>query len=217
MCHSCDEKRPIGIVNQCSICPNRVKISNGSCGIIANCPGDKPLKGEDGECYSCDDPEGIFVLDCSVCPNRKIIRGHCSLSTCPVDKPMREEFGNCSSCDMLKYIPFIAEDQCALCPNRKVIKHINNGCALSSCPKDYPLQDLDGSCYSCDEPKGITLLSKNCSVCSNRSLIDEKCSWTNCPENYPVRGPYGECMSCERASHYAPRLREGYEEACWKN
>lgn len=175
MCHSCDEKRPIGIVNQCSICPNRVEISNGLlCGIIANCPADKPLKGENGECYSCDDLEGILVLDCSVCPNRTIIGRHCSLSTCP---------------------------------------------------KDYPLQDFRrGSCYSCDEPNGIELLSENCSICPNRSLIGKNyrsgknCSWTTCPENYPVRGSLGSCMSCEEALHYNynTESKRKYQELCLK-
>lgn len=56
----------------------------------------------------------------------------------------------------------IDADSCGMCENRKMFGEV---CVLN-CPADKPLQDENGSCYSCDE--GYRVKTKECSKCSNR-------------------------------------------------
>ncbi|MBQ6854157.1 MAG: hypothetical protein IJO11_01790 [Alphaproteobacteria bacterium] len=90
------------------------------------CPADKPLRGTDGKCYSCDDPGIITMADtttCSkVCPNRFNNTGtqkKCILcgvkGTIYAGKPMFDNVGNCYSCDYEKGFDMGATSGTAVC------------------------------------------------------------------------------------------------------
>ena len=89
-CYSCGFNEPVfvgGIGNvswieteNCDVCPNRHKNEKGRC-VLKECPANKPLRDEDGICYSCDYFFAINAENCEVCPNRhKNENGKCVLN-----------------------------------------------------------------------------------------------------------------------------------------
>ena len=90
------------------------------------CTDSKPLRGDFGDCYSCDEALGITNTNgvCEVVcnglngrPERIIYHFDCVLKTCPKEKPLRTEWGGCYSCDYDKPID-VEEDNCSVCENR---------------------------------------------------------------------------------------------------
>lgn len=85
-CYACGEEKPVQTAKEVcdTVCPNRY-YENQWCslpcgdGIYA----DKPLRGSNGVCYSCQEPQNIYVAqvsaNCRVCENREVIDNYCKL------------------------------------------------------------------------------------------------------------------------------------------
>lgn len=167
-------------------CPeNTSKDAFGDCKIEPiSCPETHPLR-EKGSCYNCS-YEGVLDMspnDIHLCqslctdehgnPTRKVYKNAgCGLINCPADKPIKSH-GQCFSCDE----PLSIQDakNCDICQEKRTKIHIEdeNGsvdyCALSNCPKEKPLRDIMGNCYSCNTEDDILVKAGNCAtVCPNR-------------------------------------------------
>ena len=80
------------------------------------------------------------------------------------------------------------------------------------CPPDKPLRDTDGKCYSCDDPKAITVSRTDIctSMCPKRFINDErykKCILCGVKgtdvENKPLYNYGGTCYSCDYEKGFA--------------
>ena len=74
-----------------------------------------------------------------------------------------------------------------------------DGTCRDKCPKDMPLRDRYGNCYSCEENSRIDVsyVTQNCSVCLNRELEGNYCGLKECPKERPLMDKYGVCHSCD--------------------
>lgn len=154
--------------------------------VLKECPADKPLRGYYGGCYSCDDPlEKDFwqVSNCEVCSNRYVDEhDRCQFKDgrqlsrgddlefyperkCPADKPLHQRNNECFPCDVQKVVLIDSEynwgkkaELDAVCPDRIIIGDVGgNPPSYPPCPKNYPIMDYNGYCYSCDEQFPIDL------------------------------------------------------------
>ena len=92
----------------------------------------------------------------------------------------------------------------------------NNKC----CPKDKPLRDKDGNCYSCDEEAQINVEGtvENCAVCSNRLVSGSKkycvlkCGLKGTSNaDKPLMDTDGKCHACDEEAGVNVK---GVEENC---
>ncbi len=132
--------------------------------VEGTCPDDYPLL-RDGECYSCEEPEILYIpaSECRKCPNRTHTdpEKYCSL-ICPPDKPLKRWDGMCFSCSEPKSVQIDREcnsdKDCNVCPNRIVVKGPEAYVfSVPKCPSDKPLIDDEGMCFSCDFPGPVAL------------------------------------------------------------
>lgn len=211
-CHACDEKQEFWDAEKenCERCPNRYfRASLFEKCLFKTCPKDKPIKDDDGECYSCDELssiEDVKAEECAKCPNRKMKNGQCILLECLSDNPMRSEDGSCLPCEE-GFFGRISETECAKCPNMKMI---NGKCSLKECPPDAPIRDLDGGCHSCRGLYSfIKVSAEECRKCQGYMPKDDRCILSECPEDKPIRDQKGECNSCD-SNFYAgqPSMEE---------
>ena len=123
---------------------------------------------------------------------------------CPKEKPFSSlDNDNCIGCDELGsiYVGRYAKDF-EICTNRETI---NERSRLKECPKDFPLRDYSGGCYSCDDTEAIYMHeNNNCSVCSNRMVKDGYCILKTCPRGHNFRDASGSCYTCDDAEIYKP-------------
>jgi hypothetical protein len=70
---------------------------------------------------------------------------------------------------------------------------------LANCPKEKPLRDKFGICYSCESLEALGSIV-NCDVCENRLLGKKGCVWKDCPPDFPLKDVYGKCHSCDELS-----------------
>ena len=208
-CYACDNEAGVnvtGVEENCGVCTNRelweISASNVQC--VIPCPSDKPLRGNDGKCYSCDYenpvPLGVGADYCSsVCPNR-IGSGwwntHCSL-------PCEEDFftasdGKCYSCYEEKSVDVngVSHHGCEQCPNR--ILEGGRTCILE-CPSGQ-VKGGDGNCYSCDDRDPIRGVSESyCKEkCPNRIGNGSSNAFCSIPcEKGTFTGSDGNCYSCD--------------------
>ena len=145
-CRSCDERASLNLKDpeDCTkLCPNRYSDGYQCHYVVESCPANAPLKKigigwlgensaliyqykEEQDCYSCDDPRGLMVANCDVCPDRQELKTTygkvCALKTCPEQQPLRDvNYGDCHSCDEKNSFKVEnAEDCTKLCPERQL-------------------------------------------------------------------------------------------------
>ena len=171
--------------------------------VLKTCPSDKPLRGMFNECISCDDAsQFVGVSNCEVCLNRYVDKqGYCVFKdnrvlkyevsermhpkqSCPPEKPLQSWNYQCFSCDVQREVAISsdyywgrAEELSAICPQRVIIAGPGGSpSSYPSCPKDTPLLDQNGLCYSCYENLDIDLrYNENlCSrFCSGKRYVPE--------------------------------------------
>ena len=153
------------------------------------CPENKPLLSK-GFCYPCDYkyPLSINKELLKYCPNRinipyPWIKDHNEILTyliCPKDRPLYHWSGECYPCNYPDTIPVLTqciEDKkiCDVCPNRTILPLSGgNRPSVLNCPKDKPLMDINGICFSCDTPLkiNITGMEDSCHKnCSNQRVL----------------------------------------------
>lgn len=116
---------------------------------------------------------------------------------CPNNKPLMGWDDECHTCEETEKIHLKNEDDCAKVCNgthgrsKRVRKSWD--CALESCPKDKPLNDGWGNCYSCDYDSPVD--DDNCSLCPNRRVKNGECIIADCT-NRPLVDENGVCHSC---------------------
>ena len=181
-------------------CPSTM---NGYCCNVAGdqcCPWFKPLIDKNGNCYSCEEENGVDVTDvnenCNACPNREIWNNKCVLPC--GENEIRGDNGKCYSCSEPKPIGMRdAVNRCTqTCPNRVANGQLNFFCSLPC--KAGTFTGMNGECYTCEEEKNISVQQvthEGCSQCSNREQIGNYCL-LNCSEGQ-VRGDDGKCYDCD--------------------
>lgn len=195
-CYDCDTPNPIsvsGSAELCGACSNRTLGGawNGFCiipcgtGIYA----DKPLMGNGGNCYACDDSMpvslgGMSASICSVCDGtdtpREISNGFCVIKNICKNNQIKDANGNCHDCDEPAPFKTIAAAVCRDCPNRVPQGYDNIYCSLPCDEGIYegkPMPDRYGDCHACDEKADIDVFGVliNCSVCNNRIVKGNFC------------------------------------------
>ena len=205
-CYACNNTSRIyvGPNGQCSeICPDRIKDSNGYC--VLNCGegtyANKPLRGNDGNCYACNDTTNIYVGEngkCNeICANRQLTQaGYCSVSqTCDETKPLQDNYGKCYACNATDPVYVTTRGKCeAVCSNR--VMNSNGYCALP-CSADKPLVNTQGKCYACNDTTNIEVgVNGECrEICPNRQKESNNCR-LGCPADKPLMSWGGSCYAC---------------------
>ncbi len=180
-------------------CPSTM---NGYCCNVAGdqcCPWFKPLIDKNGNCYTCEEANGVDVTgvneNCNACPNREIWNNKCVLK-CKGE--IRGDDGKCYDCKYTDPIAMSdAVNRCTqTCPNRVANGALNQYCSLP-CELGY-FTNTDGQCFSCNTPENINVYrvkQGGCESCKNRQQIGSYCI-LDCPVNQ-IRGDDGKCYDCE--------------------
>ncbi|MBR5129838.1 MAG: hypothetical protein IKV03_01245 [Alphaproteobacteria bacterium] len=195
---------------------------NGKCCTSSDncCPPDKPLRGSNGQCYSCDDETVINVegmtQNCAVCSNRLLTgsKKYCALKcglkgTTNADKPLMDTDGTCHACNEAKGVNVNSvESNCNVCA--KEGRYISNfggtRCVLcgvkDSSVADKPILDIYGVCHGCDDENKLRVTSAaDClEICPNRIAINElHCGLNPCTDaSTPLYSSKdGKCHSCD--------------------
>ncbi len=181
-------------------CPSTM---NGYCCNVAGdqcCPWFKPLIDKNGNCYTCEEANGVDVTgvneNCNACPNREVWNNKCVL---PCEGEIRDSSGKCHSCDEQEPIVMheFATQQCtSKCPNR-VVNGMNDWYCSLPCA-DGEFTGGDGKCYPCDIPDDIYVRDvhrNGCEVCKDRYKLGYYCI-LDCP-NGQFRGTDGICYDCD--------------------
>ena len=141
-----------------------------------------------GTCYSCDDPESIWMvagsaqhLACYMCPDRMISGFKCFKTKCP-EEDQTEQDGFCY------------------------------------CPDDKPIQDTSGLCHSCDSGKqGVwaktSLFLKNSGFPSDTCGPAAYCGNYRCNGGYVWSCSAGQIGSFQASSKYNFLLADGSNAA----
>ena len=126
-------------------------------------------------CRLCNDPSDWYDVkkenekNCHLCKNRiykfykKWDVALCE-NTCPEKDQFKRWDGRCFSCDTSKAVSIethcnIENDCNDICPNRTIIKRIGgNVPSVPNCPKEKPMMDDEGICYSCSVPIPIGIV-----------------------------------------------------------
>jgi uncharacterized protein YecT (DUF1311 family) len=193
---------------------------------LKECPKDKPLRAQNGSCYSCDAPnfepgDGYKIANCSSCSNRTT-DGKCMLKkSCPSSHPLFVDGQGCYACDDSNDSASYTNN-CDVCKNREIKKPKYGNrqlCEIKEavanvqaqdgrCPDDKPLKQWDDTCYSCDVDKEVRIDSKcnwepgTCErICPNREIVYQPggnpASVLKCPADKPLRDESGRCYSCD--------------------
>ena len=186
-----------GESNACGYCQHD---DNGTC--VADdtcdngCPGDKPIKGDNGTCYSCGG-WGVYATtetECAKCPNRSMRNGKCVRDRCPDGQWMASTLA-CFDCGEDSAIP-ASETECAKCSNRYLT---SEGCALKECP-DGTFRDSTDSCVECSYEYGREADATECAKCPNRDMQEGQCM-LNCP-NGQFRQYEKQSNFCHNCGYY---------------
>lgn len=168
-------------IQNCDVCPNRYIDEHGNC-LLKGQETPKPLWEKDKNA-----PQG----------NKDII--------CPDDKPLKSWNNLCFSCDTKEEIivdtkcNFDKKEECnAVCENREILSSIGgNPTNILKCPKNVPLMDTVGMCWSCDTPEIINVRynEQKCeSSCKGKRFIfGHEC--IKCPSNIE-EFDYEACLQC---------------------
>lgn len=188
------------------------------------CPWDKPLKGSDGNCYSCDYASVVKVEgmedNCNVCSNREVLGAGngvlldrnspgCVLK-CPENKPFRDRDGNCFGCEDASHAMLnttLATD----CVNKCTAQGYARTAVRSYCAPgcaEGEAQDTYGKCFTCEklfytETDGVDH-SNDCTKCGSGYTLysDSKVCVRNCDEPNQFRDATGECRNCDDNTVY---------------
>ena len=118
--------------------------------------------------------------------------------TCPDKYPLLGWDGYCYSCDEEDAISLKDKDSCERVCNgengrTKRVKTFSD-CVLDQCPKDKPLKDTWGSCFSCEYDAPVSDVV-NCSLCPNRKVKNKECVIADC-SGRPLLDVDGNCYPC---------------------
>ena len=118
--------------------------------------------------------------------------------TCPDKYPLLGWDGYCHSCDEEDAISLKDKDSCERVCNgengkTKRVKTFSD-CVLDQCPKDKPLKDTWGSCFSCEYDAPVSDMV-NCSLCPNRKVKNKDCVIADC-SGRPLLDVDGNCYPC---------------------
>ena len=213
-CYPCDTTASIPISalsDTCTnLCPDRkVGGSNNAYCVLKECPADKPILLQTGECKPCDAPALDNVVDArkcvESCPNRVIPQhkhgyNFCA-PKCPAETPLMSYHGKCFSCNVNDAVDVDnRESTCNQdCPNRIVRPEYY---CVKSCSGTTPLMDTSYLCNDCNTDKAIPIktLNGNCStLCPNRVIGGSNnayCIKAGCPSDKPLRLKNGTCVAC---------------------
>ena len=192
---------------------------NGECCTSSDncCPPDKPLRGSNGLCYSCDDETVVNVegmtQNCAVCSNRLLTgsKKYCALKcglkgTSNENKPLMDKDGGCHACDEANGVNVTGvNDNCDVCSNRYLITgtYFGDYCSLcgvsGSSVADKPISDIWGSCFSCNVTDDVNVngITSSCiKICPNRVLDGDKCVRESCSENSILMDSEQNCHPC---------------------
>ena len=139
---------------------------------------------------------------------------------CPSERPFMGILdGDCIGCDFLGIIPIKAghEKDFEICKNRETYKDFNSISKLKECPKNFPLRDIGGRCYSCNEETLYVLSMEDCLICPNREVKkfdDEFECYLKCPSKHPMR--YSKVYEEETCHDCFTRIVDFDEEECSK-
>ena len=146
--------------NVCGYCQHD---ENGTCVADVSCdngcPGNKPMKGDNGVCYFCSSSKPLVVdaSECAKCSNRYLTSA-----------------GKCVLCNTSSSAAADASE-CARCPNRSMQDGL---CVRDRCPDGqfmYVLSNYSG-CMSCNDSYGQTANATECAKCPNRKMTEDgKC------------------------------------------
>ena len=211
-CQPCDSPNAVHMYpreSDCqSMCPKRTYV-----GLYCYpaCPADKPLRGNDEKCHSCDyeiavSLSGVSEKKCTeLCPNRKVENDKCILASCPENKPLMDANGGCHACDEEKAVGVKGvKENCSKCPNRYLVNTAwGEQCSICGVKgysaENKPLQNLSGDCQPCDSLNAVHMYPResDCqSMCPERTYADLYC-YPACPADKPLRGNDGECHGCD--------------------
>ena len=180
-------------------CPSTM---NGYCCNVAGdqcCPWFKPLIDKNGNCYTCEEENGVDVTgvneNCNACPNREVWNNKCVLPC--GENEIRGTNGKCYSCDEPNPIEMDdAINRCAsTCPSRVANGWFNEYCSVPC--GEGTFTGNNGKCYSCDEEKTISVYGVShdgCEKCSDRTIVGLHCV-LDCPTG-EFRGDDGKCYNC---------------------
>ena len=181
-------------------CPSTM---NGYCCNVAGdqcCPWFKPLIDKNGNCYTCEEENGVDVTgvneNCNACPGREIWNNKCVLPC--GENEIRDYNGKCHSCDEEDpiYLRDSARTECSsLCPGRVSNGWLDFYCSIPC--GEGTFTGGDGKCYDCNTEKNVELEGVShdgCEQCENRELIGEFCV-LNCPTGQ-FRGDDEKCYDC---------------------
>lgn len=220
-CISCNTPHAFEVgyeANCTSVCPNRDVLTDGVgyysrkfC-FLKQCPEDRPFRDHDGSCYEDENHvprwnnkyQGFYDMFADATAN-EIKHTFVDNGKCPQEMPLLEQ-NECFSCSETKNLS-ITEKECEQCPNRKFVysEQLQHGECILPCPSDKPLKSWDGTCFSCDEKKVVTLetwcnFDVDCDVCPNRTILHSIGgnipSILNCPPDKPLMDSHGVCHSC---------------------
>lgn len=221
MCWRCDEETPIDLsFNQetnAMYCLNKRYLE----GFWSyKCPNNKEYLSHSA-CFQC---KGVWYME--KCYNPEDLpetkRKNCVFETST----------HCHNCDDLQSFEVGYWSMCEeYCPNRTYnLENLGShpstaNCALKECPKDAPLRDKVGSCYSCDTTwEYVTDADiQNCDVCPNRYVDKDgnclikgqkplKNAWEKydnkpygddniCPPDKPIKSWNNICYACDTKEH----------------
>ncbi|MBP5344112.1 MAG: hypothetical protein J6Y85_03475 [Alphaproteobacteria bacterium] len=207
-CKACDSTFQYTLINdqENEVCSNReMVLDEGFVGdsvsvIKVVCPPEKPLRGRDNECHSCDFAFRVDVWNkdmCSVCPNLQpkiyfdtLVPFLGCFATCP-DGEILTRMGRCADCNN-PYIGQIDEAECMKCNNRFFFAGL---CLFKKSPFEthpivsFPDEETGRSLihnfskllrykvdfYSCDTDVVIFTVKGLCDLCPNREYKDGWC------------------------------------------
>ena len=172
------------------------------------CPGNKPLRINDGSCWECDSPF-VFRADaaeCAKCSERKMQNGGCIMKECP-EGQLQTSGGHCRNCSEGE--PLVTDaTECAKCPERKMV---NWKCA-KICPEGQFINS-DGYCKSCSNSNPIVADATECATCSNRYMTTTYGYCASCSDYSVYTADATECAKCSNHVMYdgkcAPICLEG--------
>ncbi len=180
-------------------CPSTM---NGYCCNVSGdqcCPWFKPLIDKNGNCYTCEEENGVDVTgvneNCNACPNRELWNNRCVLPC--GEKQIRGDNGKCYDCEYPNPIAMSdAVSRCTSTCSNRVANGNNKFCSIPC--EEGTFTGYDGKCYSCYEEKNIGMggvTHDGCERCSNRKLLGDQCVLM-CPQG-EIRGDDGKCYSCQ--------------------
>ena len=168
-CHSCDSTDNLDVDEDVcsSVCKNRIYSNDvvfSGC-VLKECPKDKPIFTDRGECFSCNTTDTIFLGwgEKRTVETQKI-KNPCSRESISRPKPWWNDsvFNGIPDISEKPSLPKQKKITPSLCQNRTMLisfnERTNNNVyysRLTTCPPDMPLRDHNGGCHSCDEKKEI--------------------------------------------------------------